>query len=82
MKSHFLDENNQRFDNLHGDKSIEDFQPVIDDCAFLLQHLTESMTEIMKRLIKANKAALTEMGYFNQLQAAKQSGMRIQNRRR
>lgn len=82
LKSHFLDENNQRFDNLHGDKSIEGFQPVIDDCAFLLQHLTESMTEIMKRLIKANKAALTEMGYFNQLQAAKQSGMRIQNRRR
>lgn len=82
LKSHFLDENGQRFNNLHGDKSIEGFQPVIDDCVFLLQHLTDNMTEIMKQLIANNRSLLSDMGYFNQLQAAKQAGMRIQNKRR
>lgn len=82
LKSHFLDENGQRFNNLHGDKSIDAFKPIIDDCAFLLQHLTDSMTAIMQQLIYDNQAALNEEGYFDEVQAAKQAGMRIQNKRR
>lgn len=82
LKSHFLDENGQRFNNLHGDKSIDAFQPIINDCTFMLQHLTDSMTAIMQQLIYDNQAALRDEGYFDEVQAAKQAGMRIQNKRR
>lgn len=82
LKSHFLDENGHRFKNLHGAKSIDGFKPIIEDCSFLLQHLTDNMTEIMKSIVKDNRAALEEAGYFDHLQAAKQSGMTIRNKRR
>ncbi|MBR4336693.1 MAG: hypothetical protein IKP91_00420 [Bacteroidaceae bacterium] len=82
LKSHFLDRDGRRFLNIHGDKSIPSFQPVIDDCAFLLQHLTDNMTAIMKQLISENESVLREMGYFDNLQAAKQSGLSIRNKRR
>lgn len=82
LQSHFLDATGHRFDNLHGDKSIESFQAVIDDCSFLLQHLTDSMTAIMKQLIRENEDALREAGYFDKVQAAKQAGMSIRNKRR
>lgn len=82
LKSHFLDEKGHRFNNLHGDKSIDSFQTIIDDCAFLLQHLTDSMTAIMKQLIYENKDALSEVGYFDKVQSAKQSGLSIRNKRR
>lgn len=82
LKSHFLDEKEHRFNNLHGDKSIESFQTIIDDCSFLLQHLTDSMTAIMKQLIFENKDALSEAGYFDKVQATKQSGLSIRNKRR
>lgn len=82
LQSHFLNENGERFDNLHGDKSIQGFQPVIDDCAFLLQYLTDSMTSVMKQLIEDNEEALREMGFFNNEQSSKQAGMRIQNKLR
>lgn len=82
LKSHFLDDDGHRFNNLHGDKSIESFQIVINDCIFLLQHLTDNMTAIMKRLVRENKDALYEMGYYDQLQAAKQSGLNIRKKRR
>ena len=82
LKSHFLDENGQRFNNLHGDKSIDSFQTIIDDCAFLLQHLTDNMTAIMKQLISENKDALSEVGYFDKVLLAKQSGLSIRNKRR
>lgn len=82
LKSHFLDEDGNRFNNLHGDKSIESFQPVIDDCAFLLQYLTDGMTEIMKQLVSTNRSVLQEMGFFDPLQAVKQSNLSIRNKRR
>lgn len=82
IKSHFLDENGQRFNNLHGDKSIKSFRAIIDDCAFLLQHLTDNMTCIMRQLINDNKDALREIGYFDKVQAAKQAGLSIRNKRR
>lgn len=82
LKSHFLDEHGRRFNNLHGAKSIDSFQPILDDCAFLLQHLTDSMTAIMKRLVKENEDALREMGYFDKVQEAKHSGLSIRNKRR
>ncbi len=82
LKSHFLDKDGHRFKNLKGAKSITKFQVVIDDCSFLLQHLTDSMTYIMKQLMIDNENALSEAGYFNTVQAAKQSGLRIRNKRR
>lgn len=82
LQSHFLNARGGRFRNLHGAKSIKRFQPVIDDCEFLLQHLTDNMTAIMKRLVEENGAALDDMGYFGQLQAAKQSGLSIRKKRR
>lgn len=82
LKSHFLDEEGKRFNNIHGDKSINNFQPIIDDCTFLLQHLTDSMTELMKQLMRENEAALQEAGYYNNVQAAKQAGLRIKNKGR
>ena len=82
LKSHFLDEHGHRFNNLHGAKSVENFQPILDDCAFLLQHLTDSMTAIMKKLIMENEDGLREIGYFDKLQAAKQAGLNIRNKRR
>lgn len=84
LKSHFLSADGQRFNNLHGDKSIESFQPIIDDCTFLLQHLTDSMTAIMKQLVRENEDALREAGYFDhvQVQAAKQAGMSIKSKLR
>jgi succinate dehydrogenase flavin-adding protein (antitoxin of CptAB toxin-antitoxin module) len=82
LKSHFLDEHGHRFNNLHGAKSIDKFRPIIDDCAFLLQHLTDNMTTIMKQLIRENETALREMGYFDKVQEAKQSGLSIRNKHR
>ena len=82
LESHFLNENGQRFKNLHGDKSIDAFQPIIDDCSFLLQHLTDNMTSIMKQLIYDNQNALSDEGYFDDVQAAKQAGLRIQSKLR
>lgn len=82
LYSHFLDEKGQRFKNLHGDKSIKSFQPVIDDCTFLLQHLYDEMTAKMKQLLKENEAALRDVGYFDKVQAAKQSGMSIRKKQR
>ena len=82
LKSHFVNEHGHRFNNLHGAKSIEGFQPILDDCAFLLQHLTDSMTAIMKKLIRENEEALREMGYFDKVQAAKQAGLSIRSKRR
>ncbi len=82
LKSHFLNEDKKRFSNLHGAKTIETFKPVIDDCAFLLQHLTDNMTSIMKQIINENENALREAGYFDSVQAAKQSGLSIRKKRR
>lgn len=82
LKSHFLDNEGHRFNNLHGDKTIKSFQPIIDDCSFLLEHLTDSMTAIMKELISENEGALREAGYFDKLQAAKRAGLSIRNKRR
>ena len=82
LESHFLDENGQRFKNLHGDKSIDAFQPIIDDCSFLLQHLTDNMTAIMRQILYDNQNALSDEGYFDDVQAAKQAGLRIQNKLR
>ncbi len=82
LKSHFLDENANLFNNLHGAKSINSFQTIIDDCTFFLQHLTDNITTIMKQLISENEDALREAGYFDQLQAAKRAGLRIRNKRR
>lgn len=82
LKSHFLDEDNNRFNNLHGAKSIDSFQTVIDDCTFFLQHLTDNITTIMKQLISENEDALRETGYFDQLQAAKRAGLSIRKKRR
>lgn len=82
LKSHFLDENGHRFNNIHGAKSIESFQPILDDCTFLLQHFTDSMTDIMKKLVFENEGALREIGYFDKLQASKQAGLSIRSKRR
>lgn len=82
IRSHFVDNDDQRFNNLHGAKSIDSFYPILDDCLFLLQHMTENVTEIMKQLINDNRNALNDMGYFDKIQSAKQAGMRIQNKRR
>lgn len=82
LKSHFLDEHGNRFNNLHGAKSIEKFQPILDDCAFLLQHLTDNMTAIMKKLVAENQDALREMGYFDKVQEAKQAGLSIRTKHR
>ena len=82
LKSHFRNEKGEVFNNLHGDKSIENFKPIIDDCSFLLQHLTESVTSIMKDLITNNQEVLEEAGYFNNVEAAKQAGMTISNKLR
>lgn len=82
LKSHFLDVNGHRFNNLHGAKSIESFQPILDDCTFLLQHLVDNMTAIMKKLVTENQDMLSEMGYFNKLQASKQAGLSIRSKHR
>jgi len=82
LKSHFTDNEGKRFNNLKGAKSIDKFKSVINDCEYLLQHLLENLSEIMKRIISENETALIEAGYFDQLQASKQAGMRIQNKRR
>lgn len=82
VKSHFLDEKGHRFNNLHGDKSIDSFHTIIDDCAFLLQHLIDNVTSVMKQLISENHDALNEIGFFDKEQSAKQSGLSIRNKRR
>ena len=82
LKSHFLDKNGNRFDNLHGAKSIKSFQPILDDCIFLLQHFIDSMTDIMKNLVLENEDALHEIGYFDKLHASKQAGLTIRNKHR
>lgn len=82
LKSHFLDENANRFNNLHRAKSINSFQTIIDDCTFFLQHLTDNITTIMKQLISEHEDALREIGYFDQRQAAKRAGLSIRNKRR
>lgn len=82
LKSHFVDEEGNRLNNIHGDKSIKSFQLVIDDCAFLLQHLTDNVTAMMRQLIIANEGALRDEGYFDPMQAAKQAGMTIRKKRR
>lgn len=82
VKSHFYDQNGNRFNNLHSAKSIKTFQPILDDCIFFLQHLTDSMTDIMKNLVFENEDALHEMGYYDNLQASKQAGQRIKSKHR
>ena len=82
LKSHFLDENANLINNLHGAKSIDSFQTIIDDCTFFLQHLTDNITTIMKQLISEHEDALREIGYFDQRQAAKRAGLSIRNKRR
>ncbi len=82
LQSHFLNEDGKRFEDLNKAKSIPTFQSVIDDCLFLLQHVTDSMTSIMKRLIQENEHALSEAGYFDPVQAAKQSGLSLRSKRR
>ena len=82
LKSHFIDVNGNRFNNLHGAKSINSFKTIIDDCTFFLQHLTDNITTIMKQLISENEDALHEVGYFDQLQAAKRAGLSIKKKRR
>lgn len=82
LKSHFLDEDNNRFNNLHRAKRIDSFQTIIDDCSFFLQHLIDNMTDIMRKLICENEDALREVGYFDQLQAAKNAGLSIRKKHR
>lgn len=82
LKSHFLDKHGQRFNNIHGAKSINNFLPILNDCTFLLQHFTDNMTDIMKKLVIENEDALREIGYFDKLQASKQAGLSIRNKSR
>ncbi len=82
LRSHFVDADGNWFNNLHGAKSIKTFKSVIDDCSLLLQRTIEAMTNIMKELISTNQDALRDAGFYDPVQAAKQSGLSIKKKRR
>lgn len=82
LRSHFVDKDGNQFGNLDGQKSIESFKPIIDDCEFLIQHLTDRFTEAMKRIFNENSNALEESGYFNNTTSAMQAGLSISNKLR
>jgi len=80
--SHFTDEKGNRFSRLRGQKSINTFLPILADCEFTLQCLTERMTTIMKNLIIDNEKALSEFGiYYNTTATKQDDGQRIINKK-
>ncbi len=82
VQSHFTDKNGEAFKPLKGQKSIDSFKPILDDCEFTLQFLTDNMTEVMKEIINNNEGALIEAGLSYNISAAKNDdNLRIRNKR-
>ena len=79
--SHFTDIDGKRFTRLKGQKSIVSFQPILDDCMFLLQNMTERMTMAMKNIIYEHQQELQEQGlYYNTTAAKKDDHQRVRNK--
>ena len=79
--SHFTDKDGKYFDKLKGQKSISSFQPLLDDCNFMLQFMTERMTEVMKIIIREHKTELQEQGlYYNSIAAKKDDHQKVRNK--
>lgn len=82
VQSHFTDKNGEAFKPLKGQKSIDSFKPILDDCEFTLQFLTDNMTEVMKEIINNNEGALIEAGLSYNISASKNDdNLRIRNKR-
>ena len=79
--SHFVDKDGQPFSRLKGQKSIEAFQPIIDDCIFTIQCMTERMTTVMKEIIREHREELEEQGFIYNTTAAKMDDkQRVRNK--
>lgn len=79
--SHFTDKDGKYFDKLKGQKSISSFQPLLDDCNFMLQFMTERMTEAMKTIIREHKAELQEQGlHYNTTAAKNDDRQKVRNK--
>ena len=79
--SHFVDKDGQQFTRLKGQKSIESFRPIIDDCSFTLQWFTERMTKVMKEMIREHREELEEQGlFYNTTASKKDDGQRVRNK--
>ncbi len=79
--SHFVDKDGQPFSRLKGQKSIESFQPIIDDCIFTIQCMTERMTTVMKEIIREHRKELEEQGFIYNTTAAKMDDkQRVRNK--
>ena len=79
--SHFVDKDGQPFSRLKGQKSIESFQPIIDDCIFTIQCMTERMTTVMKEIIREHREELGEQGFIYNTTAAKMDDkQRVKNK--
>lgn len=79
--SHFVDKDGQPFSRLKGQKSIESFQPIIDDCIFTIQCMTERMTTVMKEIIREHREELEEQGFIYNTTAAKMDDkQRVRNK--
>lgn len=80
--SHFTDKNGDAFKRLRGQKSIESFKSILDDCDFTIQFLTDRMTAVMKEIIYNNEGALKEAGLTYNISAAKNDdNLRIRSKR-
>jgi len=81
VRSHFTNVNGEYFKNLKAQKKISSYQPILDDCAFFLQCVTERMTGIMKTIIQQHKEELSEQGLFYNATASKWNDRtKIQNK--
>lgn len=82
VQSHFTDKNGEAFKPLKGQKSIDSFKPILDDCEFTLQLMSDRMTAVMKEIINNNEGALKEAGLSYNISAAKNDdNLRIRNKR-
>lgn len=77
LRSHFVDKDGSIFCDLDSQKSIKRFQAVIDDCEFLIQHITDQFTDMMKELVAENRHALEEDGFFTK---NRDDGLRIRKK--
>lgn len=81
VRSHFTDSNRNTLKDLKGQKSIQSFLPIMDDCTFMLQCITERMTDAMKTIVREHEAELAEQGFhYNTKSANKDDGQRVRNK--
>ena len=82
VRSHFVDKDGNYFKDLRGQKSIDEFSPILDDCKFMLECMITKVTSIMRVLMMEHQAELEEMGiHYNTTAAKKSDGQRVRNKR-